>query len=461
LQGSSLDGVGSAQASAKPLAAKDWAALRDHLRDELGLLRTAAWLDLTRPRGLDDSTLWVEVDKGEPREALWALRSEVEEVLGEHFGRRLRLRLSSPSARRAARAKAPADEEPFELRDERTLARHDLASFITGPTNRLAAEFARQAVRTPGEWHPLVYYGQPGSGKTHLLQGILNGYRRRYPARRAVYVRADRFAQQFSQAMRRRRARSFRDHYREASLLVLDDLERIAGKRKSEQELSHTLDHLLMSGRATQVVVASRAVPKDIPQLLDGLAGRLLGGQLVQLPEADRATRRSVLRASCLRQGLSVPPAVEELLTAKAELSIHELLVAVTRLAAHRTHIGAQLDLGSARRILRDLLSGRREVATLAGIASFVASETGVSEDHLLGRSRQPRVVQARHLAIGIARALTPCTLREVGAFFGGRSVASVHEGQAKATKLRESQQQAQSLWEAAERRFEPAEDLS
>lgn len=448
--------------SARPLPAKDWTALRNHLRDELGVLRTGDWLDQTRPRGLDASTLWVEVEKGAPREALWALRSEVEEILAEHFGRRLRLRLSSPSARRAERAKtAPADDEPFELRDERPLARHDLASFITGPSNRLAAEFARQAVRSPGEWHPLVYYGQPGSGKTHLLQGILNGYRRRYPARRAVYVRADRFAQQFSQAMRRRRARSFREHYREASLLVLDDLERIAGKRKSEQELSHTLDHLLMSGRATQVVVAARSVPKDIPQLLDGLTGRLLGGQLVQLPEADRATRRSVLRASCLRQGLSVPPPVEELLTAKAELSIHELLVAVTRLAAHRTHIGAKLDLGAARRILRDLLSGRREVATLAGIASFVAGETGVSEEHLLGRSRQPRVVQARHLAIGLSRALTPCTLREVGAFFGGRSVASVHEGQAKASKLRESQQQAQSLWEAAERRFEPAEDLS
>ncbi|MGE0706637.1 MAG: DnaA/Hda family protein [Planctomycetota bacterium] len=455
-----MEGVAGDMGEAR-LDARGWEELSARLRDELGWVRTHPWLDAARPRALDGSALWLEVPSGAARDAAWEQRGEVERVVAEHLGRRLRLRLVSP-ARRPRRARPAADggqppaEElgPLQLEPERVQERHDLASFITGPSNRLAAEFARQAIQEPGAWHPLVFYGERGCGKTHLLQGIVNGYRRRYPTRRVVYARSERFARQFSQALRRRQARRFREHYRDLSLLVLDDLEGLAGKPASEQELAHTLDHLLMVRQPTQVVVACHKAPKDIPQLQAGLEARLLGGQLVRLPTADGETRRHLLRAASLAQGLLLDPQVEELLTAQVELSLRELQAAATQLAAHHRHAGARIDLAAARGILRELLAGRREPPTLERLASFVAGETGVELEHLLGRARQPRVVRARNLSMGLARTLTKLTLREVGAFFGGRSVASVHGAHALALRLREEEPQARALWERAERRF-------
>jgi chromosomal replication initiator protein len=426
--------------------------LREHLREELGWVHTHAWIDECRPRALERGTLWLEVAQGAARTAAWEARSHIQDALAQKLGRRIRLRLVSPT--RGRTPKKQREEQSFEIDPERTLAKHDLARFITGPSNQLAAEFARQAVREPGAWHPLVFYGEPGTGKTHLLQGIVNGFRRRYPTRRAVYARSDRFGRQFGQALRRRQSQRFRDHYRDVSLLVIDDLEALAGKRASELELSHTLDHLLMTRAPTQVVIACRQPPKEIPQLRASLETRLVGGQLVPLPTPDRATRRHVLRASCVERGLTLTAPVEELLSAKVELSIRELLTAVLRLAAHEHHAGARLDLMTARSILRDLLAGRREEATLDTIALFVSQETGVALEHLRGRTRQPRVVRARHLAMGLTRCLTEFTLREIGAYFGGRSVASVHGGAAQAARLRDNDPHIRGLWEQAERRF-------
>lgn len=430
-----------------------WEEACERLERELGWVRTHRWLPQTRCQ-LKGGTAVLEVASGEPQERLEAVLPRVEEVLTQVVGRPLRARLAVPKRTRRAQRAAIDEAEPIDFHGEHTAASRDLGSFFVGPSNRIAAGFARQVVQEPGAWHPLVFYGAPGTGKTHLLQGIVNDYRKRYPTRRAIYTRSERFAKHFSQALKLRQLSKFHAHYRGASLLVIDDLDRLAGKKKSETELTHVLDHFLLQERNLQVVVACRRSPKSIPQLKRGLEGRLMGGQLVALSSPDTATRCAVLRAACMKRGVALTPEVEDYLSTRVEFSVQELITAAGQLQAHRDHAGARLDLAGTRRVLADLINARQEPATIEALAGYVAGETGVTLEQLRSRSRQASVIRARALAIGLARTLTPLTLREVGGYFGGRAPNSVHGAQAQAREIRQGDTTAQDLWERAARRF-------
>ncbi|MBL4845365.1 MAG: AAA family ATPase [Planctomycetes bacterium] len=429
-----------------------WVEACTRIEGELGWIRTHRWLPQTSCQ-LKGGVAILDAPKGEPQERLEAVLPRVEQLLSELLGRPIRARLARPRRARKAQRAEIDQAEPIDFHGEHT-SRRDLGSFFVGPSNRLAAGFARQAVAEPGAWHPLVFYGGPGTGKTHLLQGIVNDYRRRYPSRRAIYTRSERFAKHFSQALKARQLAKFHAHYRGASLLVLDDLDRLAGKTKSETELTHVLDHFLLQERDLQVVVACRRSPKSIPQLKRGLEGRLMGGQLVALSPPDSETRRQVLRAACMKRSLTLSAEVEDYLSTRVEFSVQELIAAAAQLQAHRDHAGAHLDLEGTRRVLADLINARQEPATIEALAKFVALETGVTLEQLRSRSRQSSVIRARALAVGLARTLTPLTLREVGGYFGGRAPNSVHGAQAQAREIRLCDPRAKDLWERAERRF-------
>lgn len=430
-----------------------WSRASEHLENELGRVRVRRWLPETRC-SLRGNVAVLEAPAGEPLERLEENLERVQAVLSDLAGRPIRARVSQRRGSRA-RAARPASE-PLILESEQ-IARRGLGSYFVGPSNRLAAAFARQAVEEPGAWHPLLFHGDVGTGKTHLLQAIVSEHRRRSPGKRAVYVRSKQFSAHFSQALKTRQLPRFHDHYREAGLLVIDDLDDLGGKPASARELSHVLDHYLLRKQGAQVVLAGRRAPKAIAQLHRGLEARLLGGQVVPLETPDCETRRHVLRAACMKRGLVLAQDVEDYLATKVELSVQELIASATRLQAHHEHVGARLDLSNTRRVLADLIDARQDPATIDALAAYVAEQSGVSLELLCGRSRQASAIRARALAVGLTRTLTKLTLREVGAFFGGRAPNSVHGAQAQARELRAKDPKAAELWERAERRFRPA----
>lgn len=434
-----------------------WDTARAKIRDELGWVRTHPWLDELRLRSIERGVACLIVGSAATRKAVYPHTETIQDALEETVGRavhlRILLRKTRGRTRKGKRQQQPPQQEQLRLTPQSTSSRHQLTSFFGGRANDIPLRFARQAVNEPGQWHPLVFYGEPGSGKTHLLQGIVNGYRRQYPGRRAVYASSDRFARQFLQSLRHRQTDRFRELYRSVDLLVLDDLQSLAGKQTCERELNHTLDHYLHAHR--QVVLACSEPPKRIPQLQAGLEGRLLGGQVVELRPPDPPTRLEIVRAGSAERGLRLGQGVVELLTTGFDLSVRELFAAMTRLAAHQRHTRRSLDLAATREILRDLLQGKLKPVTLAGVAEFVAERLDVDVKQLRGRSRKPTVVRARQVAMGLMRDLSPLTLREVGAYFGNKSPASVHFAQERARQLREEDPRIRELWEAAHRAFE------
>jgi chromosomal replication initiator protein len=263
-----------------------------------------------------------------------------------------------------------------------------------------------------------------------------------------VYVSGDRFARQYSITARRRQGDRFREFYRRADLLVIDDAQDIAGKQGTERELCFTLDHLITANK--QVVLAACAPPKRLAQLQRGLEGRLLSGLVVGIEGPDRETRREVIRARSAAAQLELNEPVTDLLVSGFGENMRELLSALTRLEAHRRHVGSPLALETVKHMLSDLLQDRIRPASLEGLAGFVAErlETPIPEQQ--GRSRKALAVRARQLAMALARELTPHTLREIGAYFGNRSCGSVHSAHQRFSQLRDSDPQVKEIWETA-----------
>jgi chromosomal replication initiator protein len=441
---------------------KVWAAVCARLRDELGWIRTQPWLDELELRSCQPGEMVIEAPNAPARDQalgqLIRITAAAAEVLGRPVPVRVVLRrgrarrgADGPTADPGAR---PEPEEEVHLAPDRLHEGFELGTFLTGPSNELPLRFAREVVERPGQWCPVVFYGASGSGKTHLLQGIANGYRRRYPGRRVVYASSDRFSRQFSFLARKRQADRFRQLYRQADLLVLDDVQDLAGKEGTERELTFTLDHLQSNGR--QVVLASDCLPKRIQYAERSLGDRLTGGLIVELKEPDRRTRRSIIEARTMAMALPLEDQVLELLTVGLESNVRELLCALTRLDAHRRHVGARLDLATVRHILAEMLRGRTEPATLDSIATFVARHLGVDQEQLRSGSRRPAVARARQVAMALGRELTGLTLREVGQYFGQRSCASVHAAQHRVAELRRDEPAVREVWEAACARFVP-----
>lgn len=436
---------------------KVWAAARARLQDELGWIRTRPWLDEVDLRSCEPAEAVLEAASAPARDQAVAQQAAIGRALAEVLGRPVPVRVvhrRSRGARAARKPVEPAADEPGDahLGADRVAEGVELSSFLTGPKNELPLRFARRVVEEPGHWCPVVFYGESGTGKTHLLQGIVNGYRRRYPGRRVVYASSDRFARQLSFMARKRLGDRFRELYREADLLVLEDVQDLAGKEASERELTFTLDHLQAHRR--QVVVSSSRLPRNIQYVERSLGDRLSGGLVVPLEAPDRDTRLSIIKARTAALSLQLDDQVLELLTTGLESSVRELLCALTQLDAHRRHVGCRLDLPTVRGILSSMLRARTEVASLEGISDFVATRLGIDEELLRGGSLRPQVARARQVAMGIGRELTGLTLREVGVFFGQRSCASVHAAQRKLATLREEDPRIREVWEAACARF-------
>lgn len=437
-----------------------WAAARVRLEQELGWVRTRPWIEELELRSCEPSGAVLEASSSPGREKAAEFLPKISDALAEVLGRPVHVRVvlrRSRAARAPERTRPDAATPPARDEDaiapDRVNASFELSSFLTGPSNELPLRFARDVLEQPGKWCPVVFYGGSGSGKTHLLQAIANGYRRRYPGRRVVYASSERFARQFSVLAQKRQGGRFRELYREADLLVLDDVQDLAGKEKTERELIFTLDHLSLNRR--QVVMSTSCFPSRI-QFDRSLGDRLVGGQTVELKRPDRSTRLSIIRARTAALSLSLDDSVLELLTSGLESSVRELLCALTQLDAHRRHVNARLDLATVRQILAEMLRDRSEPASLEGISTFVAARLGVDDEQMRNGSRRPKVARARQVAMALGRELTGLTLREVGTFFGQRSCASVHAAQQKVTSLRAEDPQLREVWEAACARFTP-----
>jgi chromosomal replication initiator protein len=296
-----------------------------------------------------------------------------------------------------------------------------LADFVVGQCNRVAHASAQSTIEEPGAGaNPLVIYGPTGTGKTHLLEGIYAGMRKRHPDLRVVFVSAEDFMNRFVAAMHQGKQGSFRRQFRECHALLVDDLSFLAGKKATQVEFLHTFDALVADGG--QVVATCDCHPRLAEDLMPELADRLLGGAVWGVLPPDPQTRLDLLKAKAAGPGPAIPTDVLQFLAGNLRGNVRELEGAVHSLR-HFARVASQpVSKDLAREALGELLRHAVRVVQVADVEAAVISALKLPAGALRSKSKTWAVSHARMLAIYLARKHTSATYGEISAYFGNKT---------------------------------------
>lgn len=324
------------------------------------------------------------------------------------------------------RAAPPVPASGLRLNDKYTFD-----TFVVGPSNQFAHAAAQGAAAEPGrKYNPLFLHGGVGLGKTHLLQAI--GHDAVNKGLHIVYVSSEQFTNEFVNAIRERRADDFRARYRGADVLLIDDIQFIAGKEGTQEEFFHTFNDLHQHGR--QIVITSDRSPKLISLLEDRLRSRFEWGLIVDVQPPDYETRLAILRSRADEQGMRVPEPVLELIAQRVQENVRELEGSLNRVVAFARLSGEDVTLAIASRAIADLTPApsRRRAPAPEVIIDAVADYFDLSPRMLAGKARDKHLVHARHIAMYLLRADAGRPLAEIGKLLGKRDHTTVMHGTEK-----------------------------
>jgi chromosomal replication initiator protein len=328
---------------------------------------------------------------------------------------------TAPPDRAGARLEADAGPQEGRLNPKYTFEQ-----FVIGEGNRLAHAAALAVAELPAQaYNPLFLHGPPGIGKTHLLHAIGNYVRRYGAGLRVRFATIEEFTSEFVEAVRGRRTAGFKESFRSADVVLIDDVQFLAGRAKTREEFFHTFNVLLDSGR--QLVMSSDRSPEELPDLEARLTERFRSGLVVELETPAVEVRRAILVTRARLDGIEVPSAVIDEIALQVESSVRALEGALIRVVAYASLKGETPTPGLVRHVLRrlgDRASG--EACGLAEIVDAAAQEFGVERDALLARDRRPPVAEARQVAMYLARELTTHSLPEIGRGIGNRNHTTV-----------------------------------
>jgi chromosomal replication initiator protein len=334
------------------------------------------------------------------------------------------------SAESPASTAAPASQSPHRM-SRRNFA--SLDAFIVGEGNRLAHAAVNNLLNQLGRYSPLFISGPPGSGKTHLLEGVWRTARQTAPHRRTIYLSAEQFTTQFVEALRGSGLPSFRKKYRDVELLLIDDLQFFAGKPSTLTELQHTVDTLMRGGRQI-VFAADRGLP-ELKNLGSELVARIGGGLVCGIDAADLSTRLAILEQMAGTHETPTPRTVLEWLATQLDGDARQLAGALNRLHATSEALHCRIDLPFAQRALADLVRVNRKAVRLADITNTICEMFGIDEQSLQSESKSPVVSHPRMLAMWLARKYTRAALSEIGKHFGRKSHTTVISAEDKVSE--------------------------
>jgi chromosomal replication initiator protein len=327
----------------------------------------------------------------------------------------------------------PRDEvEP----DTQLNPKYSFDDFVIGSSNRFAHAAAVAVSEAPAKsYNPLFIYGGAGLGKTHLLHAIGHYVRNLYPRLSVRYVTTEQFTNEFINAIRDDRITGFQRLYRQADVLLIDDIQFLEQKERTQEEFFHTFNALHNAEK--QIVISSDRPPKQIAQLEDRLRSRFEWGLMTDVQPPDLETRIAILRKKCESDRLGVPPDVLELIASKVQSNIRELEGALIRVSAFASLQQAPPDAQMAELVLKDLFPDDREQEVgVSLIMDEVADFFTLTVADLCSPSRNRQLVTARQIAMYLARELTDLSLPVIGKAFGGRDHTTVMHANKKIAGL-------------------------
>ena len=335
-----------------------------------------------------------------------------------------------------AEAAVEATVPPSELN-----ARFRFSSFVVGHNSQFAHAAAKAVAEAPGDsYNPLFLYGGVGLGKTHLMHAIGHEVHDRFPRKRVVYMTSEHFTNEVISSIATARMGEFRHKYRTVDVLLIDDVQFLAGKDRTKEEFFHTFNALHEINK--QIVISSDRPPKEIPTLEDRLRSRFEWGLIADIQPPDFETRLAILHSKLGDGGSLIPEEVLNFIAHKVQRNIRELEGALTRVQAFAAVHQRQVDEEEAARLLSDIIpAGTRRPINVERIQTLVADYYNVTLEDMKGKRRDKHIVFPRQVAMYLVREETPSSLPAIGKAFGGRDhTTALHSIEKIANELKEDE---------------------
>lgn len=299
-------------------------------------------------------------------------------------------------------------------------------TFVVGPSNKLAYAASVAVAEHPAQnYNPLLIYGDSGLGKTHLIYAIANVIRKHTPRSKIAYVKGDDLTNELVDAIREGKTAEMREKYRQADLLLVDDVQFIAGKKQTQEEFFHTFNTLYESGR--QIVLTSDRPPSEMTQLEDRLRTRFEWGLLVDVAPPDFETRLAIVKNKAALLGMELPDKISAYIAENVTANVRQLEGTINKILAYKDLLGSDADEETVTRAMQDILKRSSEyIPTPEAILEYISKYYSLDQAVIRGQQRIRDAVAARQIAMYLIRSMTNLSLDEIGKVFDNRDHSTV-----------------------------------
>ena len=349
----------------------------------------------------------------------------IEKHLSEVAGRPMKIILLNKEEMQEKLSRGNDDQTP-DGNDPHLNPKYTFESFVVGNANRFAHAAALAVAESPGEaYNPLFIYGGVGLGKTHLMQAIGHFIHHADPTKKILYITSENFTNELISAIQMKTTYEFREKIRKVDVLMVDDIQFIAGRESTQQEFFNTFNELHNDNK--QIILTSDKPPKDIPRLEERLSSRFEWGLVADIQRPDVDTRVAILREKTTQEGIKVPDEVLQLIAGKIDSNIRELEGCLTRLVAYSNLVKEPITIDLCERALQEVFNTvKRKQITAELIMNTVSDYYGQTLEDMTGPTRKREITVPRQIAMYLTREMTGMSLPQIGNVFGGRDHTTV-----------------------------------
>ena len=398
-----------------------WKNVLDRLRSQLSETTINTWFDEVEVVTMEDSAFVLHCSNSFKKSTIEArFMSHIKAALKDIFSSDLEVKILDDQQLSAYHGVAP--DRPGSLLESDAFT---FGTYVVGPQNKMAYAAARAVAEKPAEhYNPLFIYGDSGLGKTHLLYAIAHQVRQRQPEARIVYIKGDDFTNELIASIREGKNAEFREKYRQSTLLLVDDIQFIAGKKQTQEEFFHTFNTLYESGR--QIVLTSDRPPREMTQLEDRLQTRFEWGLMVDVAPPDFETRLAIIKNKAALLGVQLPDDISSFIAENLTANVRQIEGVLNKILAYSDLMGV-MDEEAIMKALEDVVKNSNEyIPTPESIIEYICRYYDVDEEQVRGQGRKRDLMEARQTAMYLIRRMTNLSLKDIGKAFGNRDHSTV-----------------------------------
>ncbi len=394
-----------------------WKMTLSLMEQHLTAITVSTWFDDAIPMEFDGEKMVIMTSSKMKKDIIIRYLPTLEQVMAELFSSQIEVIICTPDEYSLRNRDGEKNEDEYE---------HTFLNFVVGNSNKFAHAAAVAVSKKPGSaYNPLFIYGPSGLGKTHLLNAISGEIKKNNPSFRITYVTGEIFTNEIIDAISRKTTHEFRQKYRQSDLLLVDDVQFIAGKESTQEEFFHTFNTLYNDHK--QIVLTSDRTPKEISTLEDRLKTRFESGLLADISPPDYETRSAIVKAKASKLNITLETEVVDFIANKITSNIRQLEGVAKKMKALSELMGLPLDISTAQRAIEDIF---KENPGLNPSPEYIIDEVArfydMSAEDITGTKRGQNIMLARQVAIYLVRTMTKNSYPEIGAKFGDRDHTTI-----------------------------------